>query len=217
MKQALWVLCIFNIVFSAGLYISRGRNAVESDNIGIMLAALAVMITLFIGWQIYNAIEIYKAIERSERKQRIIKAEIMREMSAKEAEIKTSISDLKEEFSVTLNRMMESVFLRYQDCEVQMVVNAIFNIHTYPKYEDLRDNSISLLDGLLPDMIIVSDNDNKEKREHKVKLKTRICNAIELEHLDSVLRALNSPSINIDIDRGRLMVAIRILYGHKKP
>ena len=105
----------------------------------LVIATLAILITLLIGWQISQTLVVmgeYKKLKE-------------------EYDLKASL--LRDEFKDAVSDATDLVLLRYADRENQLVVNAIYNIYRYEFDKVQCRLSIAILIDLLPSKVDKND------------------------------------------------------------
>lgn len=101
-NMGLLVLNLILLGVNVGLMLRNPSHEQGVSAIGVIVAALAILVTLLIGWNIFSVVDFKSHLEEVERSQSVIE-ELKKEFSMQ----KDDIQNLKEELEQKINKVDE--------------------------------------------------------------------------------------------------------------
>lgn len=159
-KKTIYTLFIIAIVFSvASISISIYCNVrlfepIKWDMLGILAGILSVLVTVLIGWQLYNILSFESRINKLKRE---IKIESIKQSEALKKEIDYKIDDVQAQL-LYRQAIAEESLEQYHLC-LQNLINAVDKATSNPY---TSNEEIKIIETLITDLIYKLKQKNKE-------------------------------------------------------
>ncbi|MFK8301866.1 hypothetical protein ACI75Y_03055 [Capnocytophaga stomatis] len=166
---SLWLSVVAIILSIFSFFISEGT--LQFDSINFIIGVLAILVTVLIGWQIYNVVGVKRELEKFEEKINIEIKENEHKIENSKKEIKTQIDEMRGKINYNFNSL---AFELYSNLSI---------LHS----PDKGDIFYSLYYSLMCLSYIKKQGDNFEKKREKA----------HLERIDAVYKKLLTQGINL--------------------
>lgn len=114
-------------------------HAENTTDFGLVIAALTILITVLIGWQISQTLT--------------IKDEYQKLKNEYQNQLQRMADDINNEFKDAISDTTELILLRYADRESQLVVQAIYNLYRYKADQIQCKLSFAIINDLLYNIV----------------------------------------------------------------